>query len=90
VNGTVIDDFHYPNKDWARVVGIATEDIHTMEIGFLKRIQYALFISEGQWAQWRCSLDRFVAFVVQAGSCGPCVLQGRSVRQFHLTRSGQR
>ncbi|GAM43556.1 mucin [Talaromyces pinophilus] len=76
VNGPVIDDIHYPNKAWAQVIGTAPEDIHSMEIGFLKRIQYALFVSEKSWSQWRSSLDRFVKFIVQASSCGPCMLRG--------------
>ncbi|KUL81605.1 hypothetical protein ZTR_10499 [Talaromyces verruculosus] len=77
VGSKVIDDIYYPNKAWAQVIGIATEDIHSMEIGFLKKIQYALFVSQKTWSQWRSSLDRFVQFIVRASSCGPCVLRGR-------------
>jgi hypothetical protein len=89
VSCTVLDDLTYTNAAWAQAAALAVEDIHVMEIGFLQRMQYDLFVSAREWSQWRSCLGRFVAFVAQARADEPS-LRGLSLRHRPLDLRGER
>ncbi|KAJ6050671.1 uncharacterized protein N7446_010780 [Penicillium canescens] len=55
----VLDDVPYSNGAWSEVSGIPKHQIHSIEIAFLRYINYNLFSSKVTWSKWRSKLVLF-------------------------------
>lgn len=61
-------DAPHSNKTWAAVSGLSLTNINTIEIEFLKWIEYQLMVSERDWRKW-LSMLRQLQPVVYAAFC---------------------
>ncbi|ORX94385.1 hypothetical protein K493DRAFT_187629, partial [Basidiobolus meristosporus CBS 931.73] len=56
----VLDDHTYTNLTWSQISRIPIERINHLEREFLKSIQFDLYVSEEEYAQWLLYLEQYL------------------------------
>lgn len=52
-----LQDRTYSNRTWSKISGLETREIEQLERVFLHTIQYDLYVSHTQWAEWTTELS---------------------------------
>jgi len=55
-----LQDCNYSNRAWSRVSGLPINELNTIEICFLRLIDYNLFISENNFKHWSSLLLKYI------------------------------
>lgn len=77
-----LDDNTYTNKTWAEVSGINVEEIHIMEVEFLSKMRYSLYVGEKEWKDWHGIL-RLLGEYWRKASVLPVVTAKPQIRKQH-------